>query len=206
MPWVGYEYWDPERKPKERFLTARLQEDLIRQSTEYFAKLFAQPPFSACAPGYRANEDTHQAWEHCGVRVVQNGTGSCVPPHIGEQGILRLYRNIDFEPAVHGALFSLEECVLLAEQNLRRGIPAVVSVHSINLQSSLKDFRGPTLKLLDQFLTILEGRYPDLLYVHDADLYRLVTEGRYDALGGPITVTVTQQAPNFLRSAAKRRS
>jgi hypothetical protein len=206
MPWVGYEYWNPQRRPKERFLPGKAQADLIRQSVEHFVRLFATSPLSACAPGYRANEDTHRAWEQCGIRVVQSGTGSSVPSHVSESGVLRLYRNIDFEPAVQGSLFSVEECVQLAEENLRRGLPAVVSVHSINLQSSLKDFRGPTLKLLDQFLTTLEREHPDLLYLHDADMYGLVTHGRYDGPGGPVTVTVTQETVNLRQAPARRRS
>ena len=66
----------------------------------------------------------------------------------------------------------------------------MVSVHSINFHSTAKDFRTHTLKLLDEFLTRLEGRHRNLLYVHDAELCELVRYGRcYTAQGNlPINV------------------
>jgi hypothetical protein len=189
MPWIGYEYWNPEFKPKQRFLDKSRQEGLVRESAELFGRMFGIAPFSACAPGYRSNEDTCRAWEQCGIRVIQNGSGGSVPTHLDEHDVLRIHRNVDFEPATAGSSFSLEDCLRSAQRNLDGGIPAVVSVHSINFHSSLSDFRGPSLKLLDEFLSALERRYADLLYIHDADLYHLANEGRYEGLQGSVTVT-----------------
>ena len=76
MPWIGYEYWDPEQATDDRFLTAEAQRELIGQAVGAFAKLFSALPRSACAPGYRANDDTHRAWAQHGVRVAQNGPGA----------------------------------------------------------------------------------------------------------------------------------
>ena len=76
MPWIGYEYWDPEQPEDERFLPAEKQTELIGQTVGAFAKLFSTLPRSACAPGYRANDDTHRAWARHGIRVAQNGPGA----------------------------------------------------------------------------------------------------------------------------------
>jgi hypothetical protein len=192
MPWIGYEYWNPEFKPKRRFLDKSRQEGLVRESAELFGRMFGIAPFSACAPGYRSNEDTCRAWEQFGIRVIQNGSGGSVPTHLDEHNVLRVHRNVDFEPATAGSSFSLKDCLRSAQRNLDGGIPAVVSVHSINFHSSLRDFRGPSLKLLDEFLSALERRYPDLLYIHDADLYHLANEGRYEGLQGSVPVTGKQ--------------
>ena len=62
---------------------------------------------------------------------------------------------------------------------LSAGIPAIVSVHSINFHSTVKDFRSRTLPLLDDFLTALESKHADLLYLHDEDLRELVSQGSY---------------------------
>jgi hypothetical protein len=188
MPWIGYEYWNPEHK---EFVDASHQEALIRESAEFFEKMFGVAPFSACAPGYRANGDTHRAWEQRGVRVAQNGSGGVATMHL-DGNMLNTYRNVDFEPATEGEAFSLGTCLRKAQENLDRGIPAVVSVHSINFHSTLRDYRTPTLKLLDQFLTILEVKYPDLLYVHDADLYQIVTTGKYERPDGATCVNAVQ--------------
>jgi hypothetical protein len=187
MPWIGYEYSNPE-KPQAGFLDAEAQSNLIVEAAREFQKFFATPPLSACAPGYRANDDTHRAWSQCGVRVAQNGSGGALPPHMDEWEMLNLHRTIDFEPFERG--LPLEKYMQLAERCFERGIPAIVSVHSINFHSSLRDFRGPALHALDEFLSALEAKHPDLLYVHDMNVYELVTRGKFKGPRGPVSVEV----------------
>jgi hypothetical protein len=192
MPWIGYEFWDPEKSEDERFLSAEIQAELIGSAVGAFAKFVSAVPRSACAPGYRANESTHRAWAEYGIRVAQNGSGSLLPPHSDRYGMLQLYRNVDFEPAVDPA-FSVERCVHDAEDCFARGIPAIISVHSINFHSSVRDFRSLTVESLDQFFSELEAKHPDLLYLHDEDLYNLVSKGAYENIGGAVRVSVAQR-------------
>jgi hypothetical protein len=201
MPWIGYEYWDPEQPEDQRFLPARVQMDLIGQSVGLFAKMFTSLPRSACAPGYRANDDTHRAWARQGVRVAQNGPGFLLPPFLGAHELLHLTRNVEFEPATDAA-FSLEKSLRQAERCFERGIPAVVSAHSINFHSSVKNFRDATLRLLDEFLTALESKHADLLYLHDENLFDVVSKGSYTAEKGDLRVNVKRE--NFIRSKAER--
>ncbi len=189
MPWAGYEYCKPE-KPRAGFLPAETQAELIREAADGFRKFFGMAPVSACAPGYRANQDTHRAWVQCGVQVAQNGSGTPLPPHMDVQEILNLYRTIDFEPAQRD--LPVGKYVQLAGHCFASGIPVIVSVHSINFHSSLKDFRGPSLRALDELLSALEAKYANLLYVHDADLYEIVTKGRFEGPRGPVSVTAKQ--------------
>jgi hypothetical protein len=91
-------------------------------------------------------------------------------------GLLHLYRTVDFEPS-HKEL-DKEKYLQIATSCFARGLPLVISVHSINFHSTLKDFRTATLAALDELLTALETRYPDLLYVNHEDIYSMVTEGR----------------------------
>lgn len=181
MPWIGYEYWDPEQSPAQRFLSAAEQRNIISQSVKAFERMFARRPVSACAPGYRANSDTQAAWAQHGIRVAQNGVRK-LAPYVDENGLLQISRTINFEPAVH-ASFSLQQCLRATEESFASGIPAVVSVHSINFHSSLKNFRDTTLRFLDELLTALERKYPELLYVNDADLWEIVNRGRYGVEG-----------------------
>jgi hypothetical protein len=192
MPWIGYEYWDPSQPPDERFLSSASQRELIGQTVGIFAKFFSTLPRSACAPGYRANRDTHRAWAQYGIRAAQNGPGTFTPPHLDRDGMLHLYRTVNFEPAVD-ANFSLEACMQQAAKCFERGIPAIVSVHSINFHSTVRDFRTRTLELLGQFLSALRTKYPDLLYLHDEDLYGLVDHGSYETPQGAISMDVTQK-------------
>jgi hypothetical protein len=204
MPWVGYEFWHPERPPSERFLAADMQHCLIKEAAAIFRKLFAVAPFSACAPGYRANDDTLLAWAEQGIRVAQNGTGGGVSaPNLDSSGVLQLFRTIDFEPAVDPS-FSVADCLRTAKECIWRGTPVVVSVHSINFHSTLTDFRSKTLQLLDQFLSALARSYPNLLYVHDADLWQIIDQGCYEHADGTVAVSATQQTMVRRISAAGR--
>ena len=192
MPWAGYEYWDPEESIEDRFLEPALQRDMIAQAVGMFTKMFSMLPASACAPGYRANDDTVRAWVQHGIKVAQNGPKLLFPPHFDSHEVLQLFRNLEFEPAVNPN-FSLEECLCAVENAFERGVPAIVSVHSINFHSTIKDFRTRTLTLLDEFLTKLERKHTDLLYVHDVELREFVRYGSCDTAQGNVTVNVTKK-------------
>ena len=192
MPWIGYEYWAPENPPDERFLSLDRQQQLIGEAVGAFAKMFATLPSSACAPGYRANEDSIRSWAQHGVKVAQNGPGTLTPPYFDGNEVLRLFRTVEFEPAVRED-FSLEACVSAAETCFSNGIPAIVSLHSINFHSSVRDFRTQTLKQLDSFLKVLETRHSDLLYLHDAELYELVQNGSIRTQNATVQVEVLKK-------------
>lgn len=187
MPWIGYEYWNPE-KPHAGFLGAERQREMIHEACENFFGLFGVQPASACAPGYRSNRDTHRGWSEAGIRVAANGSGSGLrAPHIDEFGLLHLYRTIDFEPC-HQEL-DIEKYVQIAGSCFSRGLPVIISVHSLNFHSTLKDFRTPSLAALDSLLSALEARYPELLYVNDEDMHGIVTQGTFQNRKAGIAVS-----------------
>jgi len=202
MPWIGYEYWDSQMPCDERFLDARSQQELIGQAVGLFSKLFSTLPQSGCAPGYRANDHTHRAWAQYGIGVAQNGPGTFTPPHFDRQGILNLYRNVEFEPATDPR-FSVETCVHSAQACFERSIPAIVSMHSINFHSSVSGFRERTLGLLDDFLSALESRHPDLLYLCDNELLQLIEKGSCHTPHGNMEINVTRK--KFTRRNVERR-
>lgn len=192
MPWIGFEYWNPEQSSEEQFLASEEQEGLIESAVQNFVRCFSKAPASACAPGYRANDSTHRAWAKHGIRVAQNGPGSAMPPHFDQYGLLHLYRSVDFEPTVKGD-FSLAACLHAAEDSFSRGLPAIVSVHSINFHSTIRDFCSRTIRLLDEFLLTLEKRHPDLLYVRDEDLCDLIDSGKVQSTESTGRVQVTNR-------------
>jgi hypothetical protein len=49
------------------------------------------------------------------------------------------------------------------------------------------------VKLLDEFLSALESKHPDLLYVRDEDLYDLVETGKFESMQTAVRVSVTKQ-------------
>jgi len=50
--------------------------------------------------------------------------------------------------------------------------------------------------LLDEFLSALEAKHPDLLYVCDQDLYELVEKGTYESMQSAVRVQVTKRMIN----------
>ncbi len=199
MPWMGYEYCNPER-PHAGFLSLADQNQRIQEACNIFEKMFGFKAASACAPGYRANRDTHSAWARAGVRVAQKGSESPQLPYRDEFGLLNLFRTIDFEPFERE--LSAEKYVELAAECFTRGLPAVISVHAINFHSTLRDFRSVTVAKLDQFLFALERKFPNLLYVHDTDLYEIVTRGKYQTAQGKVSVEAVPSGQGKSRSAA----
>jgi hypothetical protein len=191
MPWVGYEYWNPE-KPRAGFLSSDIQRMQINKAREYFTALFGTDPVSACAPGYFANRDTRSIWAEMGIRVAQNGTGNGLnAPYIDGTGILHLHRTIDLEPSQQE--LDVDKYLQIAGNSFDRGLPFIISTHSINFHSTLKDFRTSTLSTVDSLLTALESKYPDLLYVHDQDLYNVVTQGAFQSRDARVTVSARRQ-------------
>lgn len=205
MPWIGYEYWDFEQPSDQRFLRKDQQEKYIGEAVALFAKLFGTLPRSACAPGYRANSDTNSVWSALGIRSAQNGPSSLPLPHFDKNGTLQLYRTIEFEPAVSPD-FSLENVLRKAEDCFAARIPAVLSVHSINFHSTVRDFRSRTLSLLDSFLGALESRHPDLLYVHDDDLFRIIESGSYESSFARPTINVKKKRVRSLDDLRRGRA
>jgi len=197
MPWVGYEYLNPE-KPNAGFLPLRQQRNLVKENCRNFSDLFGCSPVSACAPGFRSNRDTRRAWSENGIRVVQNGTGSGLRgPHFDEFGSLHLYRTIDFEPS-HREL-EIDKYLEVSDLCFSRGIPLIISVHSINFHSTVRDFRSAAIPALEEFLSALETKYSELLYVHDADLYRIVTEGIFESHAATVKIKVERREGTDLK-------
>jgi hypothetical protein len=195
MPWIGYEYWDPDQAHDSQFLSRSAQKECIGQAVGWFARAFTRLPRSACAPGYRANSDTHRGWSEYGICCAQNGPSMVSAPHLDRYGILQIYRNVEFEPAIDPR-YSVEACLRAAEKCFSARVPAVVSVHSINFHSTVQDFRSRTLQHLDEFLSALQARHPDLLYVHDEDLYHMVQSGSYISSTGTHCVGVEKRRFN----------
>ena len=173
MPWIGYEFWNPEVSG-HGFISKEKQNALIQHACDLFFALFGARATSACAPGYRCNLATYQAWSEYGVRIVQHSTSEGLnEPKLDPNGILHLYRVLDIEP--NRKDIEVERYLHLADACFTRGLPLVISIHSINFHSSLKDFRTASLAALDTLLAELESKYRNLLYVNDDDLYSIVT-------------------------------
>jgi hypothetical protein len=192
-PWVGFEYRHRSQEGDDAWLDFSTQRQMIGEGGRVFKRIFGSPPFSACAPGYRANEDTFRGWAEAGIHVVQNGPGCDLAPYMDTNGLLHLFRNVSFEPAIDSRLYDEHYALAKAKEAIQAGRPALVCMHSVNFHSTLNNQKDLTLGRLDRFLTLLEGLYDDLLYVHDFDLWRIIQDGYLNYQGRKIPVPVATQ-------------
>lgn len=172
-PWLGYEFRAGDGIFADPWLAFQQQVQAVAQAIQAFETTFGHKPISACAPGYRANDDTYRAFAQLGIRIVQDGLGIRAAPYYDRCGLLHLHRNVALEPVLNNGENGLEQALEEAKLAIRRGWPVIVSTHSINYQSALNHSER-SLAVLDDFLTALEQRYPNLLYMHDEDLLNLV--------------------------------
>jgi hypothetical protein len=63
-------------------------------------------------------------------------------------------------------------------------------MHSINFHSTIRDFRTPALTMLDGFLSAMENKWPNLLYVTSGDLWQIATQGVFAGMLEKIKVGV----------------
>lgn len=168
MTWLRCEYYDRLEDADGSWLDFRAQHHAIETGVKFFTQLFGKPPLSACAPGYRANDDTRTVWAVHGIRVAQSKSQQLVAPYFDSSGLLMLYRNVELEPALDDADDVVERAIAQAERAFAANLPAIVCIHSINFHSTLKNFRARTVECLEQFLTAICARHPDLIFWNDA--------------------------------------
>ena len=140
-----------------------------------------------------------------GIRVIQAGNrqqsgisseGKVIREkfrHLGEMndlGMVYLIRNYDFEPW----LFPQNLDVYLDEIDVyvQRGEPVVISSHSVNYISSIKDFRSVSLPILDDLLSALVSKYNHLYFLNSAQLGQAISEGFFITSDGQ-TVELKQR-------------
>jgi hypothetical protein len=207
--WIDFEYRDNENGRGPCWLDATMQRQLIGEGKKIFERMFGMAPASACAPGYRANNDTWRAWGEEGILIGQNGPGFPLSPYFDRRGLLHLYRNVSFEPALDPSFYDEQYAMDQAEKAWKVGRPIVVCMHSLNFHSSLKNYRDLTLPRLDRFLTMLENRYENLLYAHDQDIWQIAKRGDLEWNGRKETIKITkrlQPSPALNYYMAKRDS
>jgi hypothetical protein len=209
-PWVSFEYHPGMDEKNNGWLDFSCQRQLITKAKRLFERFFGSSPHSACAPGYRSNESTLRAWKEVGIRVVHNGPDWDPAPYFDQNGLLHLHRNIPFEPFIDANQFDEKYALAKAEEMFKTGRPAIICMHSINFHSTLKNHRDITLKILDHFLTLLEAKYEDLLYVNDFDLWEVIKSGYLEWNEKRVPVPISRRfepspaANYYLRKMGKR--
>lgn len=171
------------------------QEDVSARAQEgraVFERLFGRTPTHTVAPRYLWGPQAERAWRDSGMVYVhgmnrRHGPGA---PHADMQrsrklgfrsaeGLIGVPRNVPFDTSPHsGQLPDVARALDVASAAIEVGEPAVIETHSWNYYHHDLEVRQAMFQHLDDLLTGLEQRYPDLVYLSPRDAARLGEDGR----------------------------
>lgn len=187
------QYIDCSTSPA-KFLDHSIQSEVISDGVSIFRQLFGRLPVTTIAPSYFWNDDTERAWAGVGIKFIQGGNLQNVETLQGyrnrigygrkhllggknQYGMLYLTRNVDFEP--WDQPLNSRRILDRIDMLFAMGAPVIISTHSLNYTSAIWNFRDRTLAQLDYLLTAIEAKYPDLLYLSDAQLGDAILNGYF---------------------------
>ena len=150
----------------ESYADATSQRGWVERGVALFCEAFGHPPVTTCAPGYRCNEVSFEAWADSGIQVVQRtGIGG-----IHDAGrMMVIERNVSFEPALQQGPV-VENALERITRIVEAGLPAVICSHSINFISRHVGMRDHSLQCLERLLREVKRNFPDVRFAHDADV------------------------------------
>jgi hypothetical protein len=150
----------------EAYADSSVQRIWVERGVALFQEAFGHAPVTTCAPGYRCNSVTFDAWADHGIRVVQTvGEGG-----IYESGrVLVIERNVPFEPVLEDNGVVVRALSRIGRV-VRAGLIPVICSHSINYISRYCAGRDQSLRCLARLLREIKNRFPDMRFAHDADL------------------------------------
>lgn len=163
---------------------------IILEGLKLFEETFGYRSESFIPPNYIWNPDFDQAVNQSGVRFYQgnrkmkepmpDGSVSLHPRRLGEKnrfGQTYLVRNALFEPSLTklNKCDPVKHCLWQTATAFRMKKPAVICSHRINYVGYLDpENRDQTLKMLDELLTEILQRWPDVEFMTSAELGNLI--------------------------------
>lgn len=155
-----------------------------------FHEIFGFQSESFIAPNYIWSSEIDEALKENGVGYLQSGRVRIYPLGNGKYRRMRVYtgdrnkfgqiylvRNVRFEPSENLTSDWVKQALLEVQAAFRMKRPAVIDTHRVNYMGGLnEDNRERSLDLLNQFLSVMEKRWPTLEYLNSVELGRLVAD------------------------------
>lgn len=166
--------------------------EIILEGLELFEELFGYRSKSFIPPNYLWCHDYDEKMIKCGVKFYQGNRKMKEPLFDGgvkfhthklgemnEHGQRYLVRNSTFEPSLFKKKVRnpVEHCLLQTSAAFRMKKPAVICSHRINYVGYLDTWnRDRTLKMLNELLTEIIKRWPDVEFMTSVELGDLIVE------------------------------
>ena len=169
----------------------------VLEGTAVFQRVFGRRPTDTVAPRYLWGTEAERAWRTNGILHLHgfNRQGGPSVPHAevrrsrklgfrSDEGLVGVPRNVPFDTSPHtGRMPEVARAMANARTAIEAGEPAVIETHSWNYYHQRPETREAMFERLDDLLTQLERRYPDLVYLSPGEVARLGEDGLI-ALGG----------------------
>lgn len=180
---AAYE-WDTE---EDRNLTVQS----IREGLKLFEETFGFKSASAIAPNYTWNGEMEKAYAEGGIKYLQGSTvqrspvigkesNDLIRHHLGEKnnlGQTYLVRNCTFEPSADPGKDWVDSCLKQIKTAYTWRKPAIISSHRVNFIGYINpDNRDRNLKLLDELISKIVKRWPDVEFMTSDELGGLIEE------------------------------
>ena len=156
---------------------------MIGEGIEYFHKQFGFRPLSTVAPNLTWTDETERLWARHGIRYIQGGIlqhmvtargHRRIARYLGERsehGAVYLVRNCSFERSASEKDDVWQRCFSQINRAFYLKTPAIVSSHRVNFMGSIVESnRKRGLAQLDQLLSAVQARWPDVNFLSSAEL------------------------------------
>lgn len=165
--------------------------DSIQQAASKFEEIFGYKSTSFVAPNYVWNDSVEKVLHSCGVKYIQSGRAHFLPEvesknkryirhYIGERNSLNqiyLVRNCSFEPSSSPDIDWVDKCIREIRVAFFWKKPAVIESHRVNYVGFLNEKnRDRGLKLLEELLTAIMKKWPDVEFISSDQLGDLIAE------------------------------
>lgn len=156
----------------------------IKEGMQLFQTTFNVPSKTTIAPCYVWNTEIEKTFHELGTSVFQ-GSRFQNSPQLSKVGFkktfhyngqrnkdsLYLSRNGLFEPSTNRTIDWVDKCLESVETAFKWSKPAVIGAHRINFMGSLDpNNRDVNLKLLNELLSKILQKWPEVEFVSSADL------------------------------------
>ena len=156
---------------------------MIGEGIEYFHNQFGFRPLSTVAPNLTWTGETERLWARHGIRYIQGGILQYmvtarghrrIAHYLGERsehGSIYLVRNCDFERSASEKDDDWQKCFSQIGRAFYLKTPAIISSHRVNFIGSIVESnRKRGLAQLDQLLSAVQARWPDVNFLSSAEL------------------------------------
>jgi hypothetical protein len=171
------------------------QKEILKEAQEIFLKTFGFKSKSFIAPNYVWSTQIEETLKEIGVEFIQSSRNQIIPDAVAndskyithftgqknKNNQIYLVRNCIFEPATSRTKNHVEDCLDQISTSFRWKKPAIIASHRLNFIGTIDEAnRERNLKLLDELLTKIIKKWPDVEFMTSDQLGTVIKNSNND--------------------------